>query len=437
MIKRIIMKKKIFLLFFLLAGLVWKGNSLASTIIISRAEAEPFQVSFSLPDKIKEGQELLQRSPHLNYITEETKLYNKFKKVVGKKIEVFRQEIALAVLDTQTGLVFEKRYWLNAEDIKKGDKIRRYYLENEENMPRFMPVDPNENFMVTVNWWNHFNSDLSIATVGSPPEVDSANLPLENRYVVIVNKFLTNNDNLAYAEDQTGADYSDIIYTPYSSAIHSLELVGQGKSFLENHVESAFEKLKQLEVPSRAFPGQLAAETIPHQFVKNLFLNEQIDPQRIFLSEDGGLKLAERVFVRLGANQEKTFRYTFSKTWALGLGQIMPGTYGSIVKAYPSAKLIKDIDIGRVDIQNAILASILTLDNHLATTFRKMSKVQRAKFEAKLKTNPDFINEVRAAIYNGGPGKYNPATATISLRVRETVDFVRKYKMVRELKLFN
>lgn len=428
------MPKKIFLLFFLLAGLFLVAGSrrnLASVITVSRAA--PLQTAISLPDKIKEGQELLRHSVRLDYVTEETKLYNKFKKVIGKKIEVIRQEIALAVLDTQTGEVFEKRYWLEAEEIKKADRIRRYYLENEENLPHFTPLDMKEDFAITVQWWNHFNSDLSIAKTSS----SSAEPEPANRYLIMVNKFLLDNDNLAYAEDQTGVDYSDIIYTPYSSGIHDPQLIERGKLFLETHVMAAFEKLRELGVPSRAFPGQLVADTLSPRFVKNLFLNEQIDPQRIFSSEDGGQKLAERVFVRLGANQEKTFRYTFSKTGALGLGQIMPSTYASIVKANPSAHLIKDIDIGRVDIDNGIMASILTLDNHLATVFGRMTKTQRAKFDQKLKTNPDFINEVRAAIYNGGPKKYKPLTATISLQVRETVDFVRKYKMVRELKLFD
>lgn len=434
------MRKKIYFLFFLLGGLavfsifapdrLLGENMLVSTITVSRAEQESLPVSFSWPDKIKEGQELLKKTPLLGYLKKETLVYNKSKKVIGKKVEVTRQEIALAVLDTQTGLIFEKRYWLEAEDIKKGNTIRRYYLENEENMPRFMPTDINENFAVTVRWWNNFNSDLSIIKIGSSPEE-------QDRFVVIGNKFLMENDNLAYTEDQAGQGYSDIVYTPYSEAVHFSELAEFGKTFLNSNVETAFARLKQSGAPSRAFPGQSAAEAVPMDFVKNLFLIEQIDPQRIFLAEDGGLKLAERVFVRLGANQEKTFRYTFSKTGALGLGQIMPRTYASIVKAYPLAKLMKDIDIGRVDIQNGIMASILTLDDHLATVFAKMNKAARAKFEAKLKTNPDFINEVRAAAYNGGPGKYRPATATISLQVRETVDFVRKYKMVRDLKLFD
>lgn len=424
------MEKKIFLLFFLLGGLIIFSlvapdrllgkNALVSTVIVSRAQEELFKVNISWPDKIKEAQALLKTSAPLMYS----------KKTIGKKVTITRQEIALAVLDTQSGLVFEKRYWLEAEDIKKGNAIRRYYLENEENMPRFLPLNINEDFIVTVRWWNNFNSDLSIIKNSLSPED-------HDRYAIIANKFLMENDNLAYAEDQTGSQYSDIVYVPYSEDIHFPELTEFGKSFLDTNVETAFERLKQLGVSSRAFPGRLVAEAVPTQFVKNLFLIEQIDPQRIFLSEDGGLKLAERVFVRLGANREKTFRYTFSKTGALGLGQIMPRTYASIVKTYPSAKLIKDIDIGRVDIQNGIMASILTLDDHLMTVFNRMSKAQRSKFETKLAANPDFVNEVRAAVYNGGPGKYRPTTATISLQVRETVDFVRKYKMVHDLKLFN
>src|SRR3989338_4933328 len=125
------MGKKIYLLFFLLAGLtvfsvfapgrLLSKNTFVSTITVSRAEEEHLPATFSLPDKIKEGQEILKKSPLLGYIKKETLIYNKSKKVIGKKVEVTRQEIALAVLDTQIGFVFEKRYWLEAEDIKKGN----------------------------------------------------------------------------------------------------------------------------------------------------------------------------------------------------------------------------------------------------------------------------------------------------------------------------
>ncbi len=436
------MPKKSFLLFFLL-GLTgsllffpdrfFSKERLNSTITVSRAE-EKVKTFYTLLDKIREGQELLKRSGPLGF-TKKTK-------VVGQKTvelkELARQEVVLAILDTSNGSVIEKRYWLDADEIKKADKIRRNYTENEGNLPRFVFLGPGEEFVVTVNWWNHFNSDLSVAKLSALAELESE----KGRFLVVANKFLIKNSNLAYVEDQTGQEYSDIVYTPYSLAIHSPELVTQGKSFLENQVEMAFVRLFERQVPSRAFPGRLATDTVSRQFVKNLFLVEQTDPKMMFLSQDGGLRLAERVFVRLEANQEKTFRYTFSKTGALGLGQIMPKTYSyprmqtGIVEKYPTAYLIKDVNIGRVDIQNGIMASILTLDDHLAATFRKMSKAQRAKFEAKLKTNPDFINEVLAAIYNGGPGKYLPATASISSKNNETVGFLKKYRMISDLQLF-
>src|SRR3990167_2268805 len=110
------MLKKIFLLFFLLglsgSFLFFPDNffskeRLISTITVSRAEKNSKTTFFTLSDKIREGQELLKRSAPLGY-TKKTK-------VIGKKTvelkELARQEIALVILDTQTGSVFEKRYW--------------------------------------------------------------------------------------------------------------------------------------------------------------------------------------------------------------------------------------------------------------------------------------------------------------------------------------
>ena len=170
-------------------------------------------------------------------------------------------------------------------------------------------------------------------------------------------------------------------------------------------------------------------------FVKNIFLTEQTDPKMMLLSNDGGLELAERVLIRLGTNGEKAFRYTVSKTGASGLGQIMPGTYNSIVKQYPSAQLIQNIDIGRVDIKNAIKASTLVFDDHSSTVVGRVNSSSKAKRIFERKTQ-DEIDEIRAAIYNGGPGKYKYLTGDISTAVTETVLFVRKFKMIRRLDLF-
>lgn len=412
------------ILFLLLAGgfLVISGlpsdlTVQSSSNLVEFVRPPVKQITWTLPEKIQAGQDLLVGSPALKFVEK-------------KNGTLLRQEVALAVLDLQSGRVFEKRYWLEYQDIEGANRIRRLYLENPNNLPRFVPVEVSETLEVVVRWWNTFNSDLSIVDLG-----DASGQP--NPLVVIGIKYLFSNSQLAYPEDQKGRKYSDIVYVPYSPEIHQPETIAKGFEFYNTEIDKAFEQLKTLGVKSLSYPGQLVVDTVDINFVKNLFLVEQIDPKMIFIAEDGGRFLAERVLVRLGVNGEKAFRYTFSKTGALGLGQIMPGTYGAIVKKYPDARLLKDVDIGRVEIKNAIIASILVLDEHLSIVLGKLKPNQKALLDKKIKSNPDYLNEIRAAAYNGGPGKYLAATATISLRVSETVQFVKKYKMVRDLRLFD
>lgn len=401
---------------------LWPAKLTANTLEIQGlAQTQP---QWTLLAKLEEAKNLLRNSSPLKFREENivTRLKN------GKKltsVKLSKKEISLAVLELETGQVFEKRYWLDEEDIKKANTLRRTYLENTANLPKFMPENIEENFSITVNWWNNFNSDLSIAKSNS-----------DKNYIVIANKFLMDNDSLAYAEDRTGAKYSDIVYAPYSDAMHTVPFITAGQNFLNANVERAFKELEDGGIESKAFPGKTVTETITRTFIKNIFLTEQTDPREMFSSNDGGQRLAERVFARLGMNKEKTFRYTVSKTGASGLGQIMPGTYASIVKGYPKARLIKDIDIGRVDIVNAIKASALVFDDHLAIVVNKVNNSSKAKI-IFAKKSQDEIDEIRAAIYNGGPGKYKPLTGTISLAINETVGFLKKFKMIRDLKLFD
>lgn len=430
------MPKKIFLLFFLLGGLtvfslfapdrLLGKNTLVATIVVSRAEEKLAVIAWSLADKVKEGQTLLKQSPPLQYT----------KKTVGKKTEILRQEVALAVLDAETGQVFEKRYWLETSDIKRANAIRRHYGENPDNLPRFQPEKTDEEFSVVTNWWNNFNSDLSMVKNGSAKE----------QYLIVANKFLMQNDNLVYQEDRTGEKYSDIVYTPYSKALRDKTLMTAGKTFIDYWIKEAFAELKQAGVMSKTFPDKLVSETMTEAFVKNIFLTEQTDPKLMLLSGDGGLEQAERVLIRLGANQEKTFRYTVSKTGASGLGQIMPKTYSNpkkkngVVEQYALANLIKNIDIGRVDIKNGVKASILVLDDHLANV--KNRAYTKGKTARKVFDNLtlDKLEEARGMAYNGGPGKYNTVTGGLNLKSRgakETAGFLQKFRMIRDLKLFN
>ena len=371
---------------------------------------------WNMADKIEEGKQLLAASQPLAF-TE-----------VKKKLA--RKQIALAILDTETGVVFEKRYWLDETDIKKAAAVSKSYAANTGNLPKFQPTDSNEQFSVITNWWNSFNSDWSISKNGVS----------DGRFVVIGDKYLMRNEDLAYPEDRKGPKYSDIIYVPYSEAIADRAVIAAGLAFLNEHVRQAFQELAAANVRSKAFPGQLVTDTITQTFVKNVFLTEHTDPKGMINSTDGGRKLAERVFVRLGANGERAFRYTVSKTGASGLGQIMPATYASMFKGYSSAQLIKNTDIGRVEVKNGIKASTLVLDDHLAEVRRRVNNTGNRAKQVFTNLTPDELDEVRGMIYNGGAGKYSTSTGKLNLSSRgakETVGFLQKLRMIRALGLFD
>ncbi len=399
--------------------------------------------SCSLMDTLDEGKRLLATTPRLRF--EERPITTKVKKVItqkGRKKTITRvlthhvlsrQEIALAVVDTRTCTVSEHRYWLSTEDIALANQLRASFLENPGDVPSFYPSNPREDLDVYVNWWNSFNSDLSLRSRHAPH--DTADV-----YIVVANKYLVPNSRLAYASDQTGTKYSDIIYVPYSKALHDKSLIDAGRAFLNTYVAQAFEELRARQVESRAFPGLLVTDTMSENFIKNLFVNEHSDPRWMLTAEDNGRWVAERYLVILGANKERAFRFTYSRTGALGIGQIMPETYAHVVASYPEARLIRDVDLGRVEIRNAIKASILVCDDHLAVVIDRIERSppdsrerNRSLFDAK---SEEEIEEIRAAIYNGGPGKYLPATGSISTQVQETVDFVKKFRLIRDLALF-
>ena len=109
-------------------------------------------------------------------------------------------------------------------------------------------------------------------------------------------------------------------------------------------------------------------------------------------------------------------------------------------KGYSSAQLIKDVDIGRVDVKNGIKATALVLDDHLAGVKNRAyakGKTARKIFDA---LSPEKVEEVRGMAYNGGPTKYNTSTGGLNIKSRgasETVGFIQKFRMIRDLNLFN
>lgn len=439
------MNSKLNLLFLMLAVLglaVFTQRINAENIIPNKVIAIEGLVDvqeWELLQKIEEGKQLLENSPPLQFL-EGPKKNKKGKIIKDKKgrqiLELVRKEIALAILDTETGQVFEKRYWLDMTEVNKANDLRKKYLNNPDNLPRFQTESADEEFSAISNWWNSFNSDISVVRNGNT----------NNRYVVVANKYLMSNEDLVYPEERTGAKYSDIVYVPHSKDIQDMMMIASGKDFINESVQRAFEELTQAGIMSRAFPNKLVVETISPTFTKNILINEQADPKLTLASADSVKFQAERVLVRYGANKEKTFRYTVSKTGASGPAQIMPRTYSypkkgtGVLQAYIGANLIKDIDIGRVDTVNAIKAQILVFDDHMVYVIQKVnnSGTKAKKIFAGL--SQDQLDEVRAMIYNGGPNKYNTATGGLNLKakgIKETLPFVQKFRAIRELNLFN
>jgi hypothetical protein len=414
---------------------------LASQVYVYGEDSAPNYPPCDSIEKIQEGRLLLSGSPKLQYVerTATTKVKRVVKqggrkrtitRVIHRKV-LYRQEVALAILDKMTCSVLEKRYWLNTQDITRANEMREMHQDNPHNLPRFYPTNPSENLEVVVNWWNTFNSDLSLKNYGRENS---------RHYAVVANKYLVPNNRLAYASDQTGRKYSDVMYVPYSRAIHLNALIDAGKAFLNTNVALAFKDLKDSQVESHAFPGLLVTDTISETFIKHIFINEHSDPLWMLSASDNGRWVAERYLVVLGANAERAFRFTYSRTGALGIAQIMPETYAHIVDTYPDAHLIRDINVGRVEMRNAIKASILVFDDHLAVvvdTIENAPPGHRDRYRQLFNDkSEEEIDEIRAAIYNGGPGKYIPATGSISFRVQETADFVRKFNLIRDLRLF-
>src|SRR3989344_4533291 len=196
------MNSKLNLLLFLLAGFgitifsqrLNAGNIIPDkTIIVSGSILSIIQ-DWKLSEKIEEGKKLLENSPSLKFKEEPQK--DKKGRIIKKKgqpvMELTEKEIALAVLDIETGEVFEKRYWLNVAEINKASDLRKRYLDNPDKLPVFRPHDSEERFEAVSNWWNSFNSDISI----------TKEREVLNRYAVIANKYLMSNEDLVYPEER-------------------------------------------------------------------------------------------------------------------------------------------------------------------------------------------------------------------------------------------
>ncbi len=349
------------------------------------------EVKFDIYEKITEGIALLKSSPALQYET-----------IDGRnESELKRRQIALAILDTKSGKLQEVRVWAKESE-----------LESDQAMP----------FPIIVQWWNSFNSTYQIP---NHPNL----IVVANKYL-IPRSYLPEQSILELVADAPQSRYMDMVYVPYSKALHAPDVVSAGKEYINERVEEAYEALWRLQVPSRARPGALVADVISQDLVKNIVLVEHIDPTWLELADDGGKALAERVLILIGANREWAYRYTNSKADAYGLGQFIEPTYNAMVERYPTANLITDRILGMADHTNAFKAMAILFDNEMA--------------EIQTKAGVPATDEMLSAAYNGGPGRviravkeHGQAWAESEIFPSETSSYVKKYDMIKKLEIFN
>jgi len=311
------------------------------------------------PDKIDEGKLLLKNSTPLSY--------------TEKNGEIEEKQIALAVMDTLTGDIFEKRIWVKQDDINSLATKRFEGIELELDRG----YSPERPVRAEITWWNSFNSIYRIEPT---------------HYVVVANKYLIPSDIVPGISEDNTSKYSEIIYVPYSKGIHHPQLVAEGEKYLEEVVDRAFRELERDEIVSQADPDKLAIESVTKDLVKRIIVTEHMDPDLLAIAEDGGKLLAERVYVIIGTNKEIAYYFTSSSANARGIAQFIKSTYNNIVEKYPDAGLIQDFRLGTSTHSNIIKAMVLLFDNNRKYLGNLLNEI-----------NKDEIELALAASYNGNP----------------------------------
>jgi len=385
MIKKGIMKKNFFLLFFLLGALIIirQHRSLAVTIEFSRFP-EPQQAVFSLLDKILEEDQILNTLPlkvgdtEISYTEERISRDSngKIRRSILKRKD-YEKEIALKLLNTSTGQTEIIKI------IKKGKRLINPagYLVEVVTRPSGIT-------------WNAWNTSYKV--------VEPANrVVIKNSYPAIkslkkVTQTVTAKNGAKKKITKTVPNLvENIVYVPYSDDLKTLEIITKGQSDLRQIIQSARELLNQSSVYSKAVPEKLVTEVLPAEYYLRRPIIEQSDLGEFVIDPKG---MVDRFLVILGTNEKRAWSETCNKSGACGLYQFTDngifGTYRTVAKKYPPAQLIKDFQTGASDHVNSAMAAMLLDDLNLAELVKKYGN--------KILNDPK-LEEYLAASYNGAP----------------------------------
>lgn len=319
------------------------------------------------------------------------------------------REVLLAVWNEVTGDLQTVRITLDARTVKVGKKFQTTYSAISHTEPFAIKYISGAGVNV------HY-------TVTSPAG-----------YSVIANRFPIFQNTVNDIGDFPAVEE---VYVPYSDKLKTPEVVAAGRAYLDTVVGDALQQLRDANVASAT--GGLVADHIDPAELKNLAIIEHMD-----YSESTKANLGEvmnRVFATIGLNKEETYRFAGSPKGALGIAQFIRSSYAGIRKKYPAAKLIENFEQGMADHINAFKAMALYQD----ATGASLEKYIRENLASDPVELQSVMAEVRAAAYNGGPGrvksavkKFGPSWQTAKSTAyglfAETRTYLEKFKAVQKL----
>jgi hypothetical protein len=157
--------------------------------------------------------------------------------------------------------------------------------------------------------------------------------------------------------------YQEAVYSAYAPELDTKTMRTAGMNYLRSLQLQAYDQIKANDVRSRVAPGTTVAQEIPESMVLRLMITEHIDP--LHMQYVGMEQCVHEVLFTLAANEGHAYAYAKSSAGALGLSQFVESTYAIVRQNYPAAHLDPDFELGMVDLNNAVMASVLLLDLEL------------------------------------------------------------------------
>jgi hypothetical protein len=195
---------------------------------------------------------------------------------------------------------------------------------------------------------------------------------------------------------EAAATARPIVYLPFTEDTLDPQFVTGGRDFLLATARHAMDELRNANVPSAAFPGELLADVIPAEVITTLAVIEQTDDEDFI---EKGRNAFDEVLSQYGLKREEAYRYSVSSAKALGPMQFTNrrgnGTYSLVVRRCRGAQLEPNFERGATHLQNAMKAAVCLLDLELS----QMSGDIRTAYRA----NPTVLGIFAVAAYNGGP----------------------------------